>query len=94
MSIYVDQDVPDHDNRFIEDFLDTLYLKLAETTALQKDVSDDIYDDYAQKRLSTANAPEGCRIRDRLRLLREALHARLVALKNARAFLLLDGIDR
>ncbi|KAF1840463.1 uncharacterized protein K460DRAFT_208877 [Cucurbitaria berberidis CBS 394.84] len=94
VSIYVDQDVPDHENYFVEDFLELLYIKLAETTAPRNDVSYGIYQDYSQKRRSSPSAPEGSRIRERLRLLREALYSRLGALQKARAFLLLDGIDR
>jgi hypothetical protein len=92
--IYVGRDVPDHYTYFIEDFLETLYNKLAETTVLEGDHSDDAYDRYSEMRYSLNDAPEGYTAKDRLHILREALFSRLSILQHARAFLLLDGIDR
>jgi hypothetical protein len=91
ISIFVDQDVPDRDNHFLEDLLETVYHKLGENRFIEEDQSDDLYDDYAYARLTI---PEGSRIRHRLNLIRKALHSRLHAFKESRAFLLLDGIDR
>jgi hypothetical protein len=92
--IYIGRDVPHHDIYFVEDFIETLYNKLADTTVLEEDHSDDAYDEYAEMRYLLKEAPEGYRAKSRLQSLREALYSRLDALKGARAFLLLDGIDR
>ena len=90
MPIYIDKHVLDHETVFIEDLLEMLYLSLGKTTAIVHDSSHQVYDDYETKRDSS----EPPRLKDRLRLLRKAIHLRLRALQNARAFLLLDGIDR
>ncbi|KAF1946297.1 hypothetical protein EJ02DRAFT_249210 [Clathrospora elynae] len=92
-AIYIDRDVPYYDNYFIEDFLEILYNQLAEPTALEEDHSIDAYKKYSETRYKLKNAPEGYRAVERLSTLREALCIRLEALRSARAFLLLDGID-
>ncbi|KAF1837497.1 hypothetical protein BDW02DRAFT_518807 [Decorospora gaudefroyi] len=92
--ICIDREVPPHDVYFIEDFLETLYHKLSDTTVLKEDHSDDAYEEYAEMRFLLKDAPEGYRAKTRLQSLREALNSRLNALKGERAFLLLDGIDR
>ncbi|KAF2132543.1 hypothetical protein P153DRAFT_308924 [Dothidotthia symphoricarpi CBS 119687] len=90
-TIFVDYDVPDHEIELIEDILVALYRNLENSTLPQDDDSEDLYEEYAQERYSNA---EGSRIRDRLKLIRTALHSRLVSLQSCRTFLLIDGIDR
>ncbi len=88
--LYIAKDVQDHENHFIEDFLVLLYRKLGLPTAPEEDESVEVYFEYESGRES--REPPG--MRDRLRRLRKAIRLRLHALQNARAFLLLDGIDR
>jgi hypothetical protein len=92
--IHIGKDVPDHHTYFIEDFLEILYNKLAATTFIEADHSNDAYDRYSKMRHSFNDAPEGYTSKERLQSLREALYLRLSVLQEARAFLLLDGIDR
>jgi hypothetical protein len=80
VAISIDADISDYEHGFVEDLLD--------------DVSERVYEDYSQKRQSKGTTREGLRFKDRICLLREALRLRLEALNNARAFLLLDGMDR
>jgi hypothetical protein len=92
--IHIGKDVSGHQTYFIEDFLEILYNKLAETTMIEEDHSDDAYDVYSEMRYSLNDAPEGYTAKDRLHILREALFSRLSVLQHARAFLILDGIDK
>lgn len=91
VTIFIDHDVADHELYFIEDFLETLYHGLGAGKIIEEDRSDDLYKQYKHARDSI---PEGSRFRQRLKLIRQALHVRLQSWKNSRAFLLLDGIDR
>jgi hypothetical protein len=91
VTVFIDQDVANHDLYFIEDFLETLYHALGEGKIIEEDQSEDLHEQY---RIARDNVPEGSRFRDRLLLIRKALHSRLRSLKSRRAFLLLDGIDQ
>jgi hypothetical protein len=91
MTVFIDQDVANHDLHFMEDFLETLYHALGEGKIIEEDQSEDLHEQY---RVARDSVPEGSRFRERLMLIRKALHSRLRSLKSRRAFLLLDGIDR
>ena len=90
----ISHDIPYHEKYFIEDFLETLHDNLVKTTVLESNCSYDAYYDYQEMRYSLEDAPEGYRAKTRLQSLRAALSVLLGVLKEARAFLLLDGIDR
>lgn len=79
----ISQDVPYHDKYFIEDFLETLYNKLAESIVLERDGSYESYGDYEEQRHLLRDAPEGYRAKTRLKSLRMALKVRLGAWKEA-----------
>ncbi|KAH7076557.1 hypothetical protein BKA63DRAFT_564943 [Paraphoma chrysanthemicola] len=91
VSVFITSDVPNYQTSIVEDFLETVYLRLAENGNLEDDQSDDLYDDFE---LARTTIPEGPRRQVRLELIRSALHMRLEALRKSRSFLLLDGLDR
>jgi anti-anti-sigma regulatory factor len=89
--VFIASDVSNYQASIIEDFLENVYLKLSQGASLEKDESDDLYEDFE---LARETCQEGTRLRQRVKLIREALHMRLKALRDSRLFLLLDGIDR
>lgn len=92
ISIFIQEDVFNDENEFLEDFLHALYSSLGDWASCTEKSSEEAYEEYMQARYVNLS---GSRMSYRVILLRKALYARLEHLrKSSRSFLILDGIDR
>lgn len=92
ITLHIDEDVLDHQTEIVEDFLVATFRGLEYSRTIQVDKALPTYYKYCQERDATGT--EGCRRRERLRLIRKAVHLAMANTGNLRAYLLLDGIDR
>lgn len=92
ITLHINEDVLDHQTEIVEDFLAATFRGLENFRTIQADRALPTYYKYCQERDATDT--EGCRRRERLRLIRKALHLALANTEDLHAYLLLDGIDR
>ena len=91
ISLHIDDDVADHQIDIVEDLLNAVYQNLEDHPHFQSNEAYGFYNTYLQW---CEKIPEGARRRERLRLLRKAVHAQLEATDGPHTFLVLDGLDR
>lgn len=92
VTLQITDDVQDHQTDLVEDFLEAVYQQLAECPNIQSSSSLHCYNDY--RLAADSKNTEGTRRRERLRLIRTAIHMQLNSSNDLYAYLILDGFDR
>lgn len=92
ITLQINEDVSDHQTDLLEDFLETFYKSLEESGFVRSDDALESHEKYMDWRYSPKT--EGYGRRNRLKLLRKAIHIATEGSHDVHVYLLLDGIDR